>query len=52
MQLPALGMYREKIRNIEDRLDRLTVKLEPRLESKVEENIKRWKREEKKKRYL
>lgn len=28
-------------------LDRLVAKLEPRLESKVEENIERWRKEEK-----
>lgn len=28
-------------------LDRLVAKLEPRLESKVEENIKRWRKKEK-----
>lgn len=39
-ELPAFGMYRKKIWDVEDRFDRSTIKLEPRLESKVAENIK------------
>lgn len=46
-EMLVFEMYRE-IRDVEDRPDRLTIKLEPRLESKVGENIKRWRKEEKK----
>lgn len=45
-EMLVFKMYRE-IRDVEDRPDRLTIKLEPRLESKVGENIKRWRKEEK-----
>lgn len=40
-KLSAFGMYQKKIRDVEDRLVRSAVKLEPRLESKVAENIKK-----------
>lgn len=46
-EIPAFGIYLEKIRDVEDRLDKLNIKLEPRLESKVRENIKKWRKEEK-----
>lgn len=39
-ELPAFGMYQKKIGDVEDRFDRSTVKLEPRLESKVAEYVK------------